>query len=481
MSSTCSLCHRQRVLDDRCIIHAPAHGKDNSKFAQQVLAEIESPETVSVDLTGALYNGDWEFLWGKIYITKVINLQGANLNVMSLRDVTCYGLSCSGATLREGMTLENVTITGQLTVKNAQIEGVMNLSRTIVNGETDISPQVCKGHTRITNGSHFRGTFHFGGEFKQHIYISDTVFRDKFSLSGCNLRSGFGTNDVDFAGVVCFDHNSLTGELNFVKTRFLGDSTFARDQLQNRFPLFRECSLAGVRFLTLPETKETQIEKCEWPRDFPRWFRRARCHAADELDVAPCAMIIRLKAWLIEKGIGFVFNKEKRSEIVTTAGIDRDRFHRLSQIYRQLHKKYYSESRFTEAAEFYISFMTVKRKAETGKLWARTLDLLYACMSRYGESIGRPLTLLAATWLIGTAWWMRLGVTDSCGRTIYSFFSAFCANIAAALFFRTASYIPPAFSVQSNVMIGESFLTVLFLGFLALAVRRQFAPKTPMD
>jgi hypothetical protein len=475
---------------DYCILHTSPDSRDKDAFLAAVRRELEKSDTETVDFRGVHFPQMNDLFSGRTFTEKAL-FDDAEFDSCFKVSKTIFlqGCSLDRAKFGKGAEWIGVTVVGKLSLDVFTLShGKLIFKNLTVDGETVIRPGVISDPILISGKSVFKGKVHLRGTFGAAVLFEDAAFENDLIVSGCAFQKVLTFKRVILEQRGVFTDSAASNGLSFTDVEFCGETVFSPTHLVNCEPQFIRCNLAGVRCLTLPDSLfrdpkklSENILNCTWPRELPGRLRWDRCHAADETDIAPFTMFIRLKAWLIKKGTSLGWSRAKRKALTMRAAKDQARLHRLSQIYRQLHKKYYSESRFTEAAEFYVSFMTAKRKAETRKLWARTLDLLYAVLSKYGESIARPLSLLGITWVGGTLWWLYLGVKDCNGQSISCFFTVFCANVAAALFFRTASYIPGQFTVQSNILIVESFLTILFLGFLALAVRRQFAPKTPMD
>ena len=75
----------------------------------------------------------------------------------------------------------------------------------------------------------------------------------------------------------------------------------------------------------------------------------------------------------------------------------------------------------------------------------------------------------------------RRGGSKRTRPTSTDFLRVLVVNIASASFFKAGGFGPHPFSAQSIVLNVETALNLLFGGFLVLAIRRQFAPKKPLD
>ena len=505
---TADTCQREALRDrEKCLLHLPPDSRDKDAFLAAMRRELEKSDTETVDFRGVHFPQMNDLFSGRTFTEKALFDDAEFDSCFKVSKTTfLQGCSLDRAKFGKGAEWIGVTVMDKLSLNVFTLaHGNLNLKNLVVEGETVIAPGTISDPIRIGDKSVFKGAVHLRGTFGSAVIVEETDFKSDLIIRGCSFQRSLTFKKVTLEQKTVFADSAGSTGFRFTDVEFRGETLFSGPLLQNCEPEFIRCDLAGVRCLTLPESLfgdskklRENIVNCTWPRKLPGRLRWGRCHAADEKDLAPFTMFIRMKARLLEKGVNLCWSAAKRKALLKRASKDRARLQSLTQIYRNLHKKYYSESRFTEAAEFYVSFMTAKRKAETRKLWARAFDLLYACLSRYGESILRPILGLCATWVTGTLFWMHMGLRynrpESSELVKWSFsrdgvffplssdfWNVLCTNIASVTFMKAGVYTPDPFSKQSVVLVVETFLTLLFLGFLAMAVRRQFAPKTPMD
>ncbi len=515
-----------------CAIHLPAEKANIEAFKEIVLAEWADESSDKLDLNGAIYKDSWEFLWGKSTTKELIfddaALSSLHLSSLDQKNFKCKSISCKNTRLKGGLILEHVA-TNSIDLAGAHVlSGNLTLRDCSVKEDTDISPTTCTtpvfidqesrfegafhlggafSHPISISEAHFNGTFHLGGNCDQQVSFSQVHFGKSFSLEGARLGGGIAFSNVRFDGDTSIRPRSSNGQLTFVDVRFIGRTTLTEVGHKASLPMFKKCDLSGLRILNLlsfytgvQEAINEKIVDCIWPRKVPRWLRWQRFHVADEFDRSKTVFFTRFAAW-VAKVVNLVSDKEYAwcRQVIRSAEKDHTKLVNLTRLYRRLHRAYYDGSEFTEASEFYIGLMTVKRKANKGRLWARIFDRLYALLSRYGESIGRPLLGLGLMWFLIPIALMSMGLPLDAAKpsklTTWFWFQpegtfflwngdywyGFVYNLASSTLFRGSGNVQPAFTLQFVIIFVETILNLLLVSFAGLAVRRQFAPKKPMD
>ena len=463
MNPRCQKCPRPASVGPFCRIHQPAEKMNIQLFHDTVLAEWNDASLDKLDLSRIEYNGSWDFLKGE-KSDKEIVLDSAHLETcLELNGITCTGLSLKDVLFKGGLYLKDLEIQGTFDLVNSKIHGgVFKLQHVTVEGDTVCSPQTCQSHFQIGGDCKFEGKTDFGkGQFEASVNIKDSFFGKEVSFDEAKLHSGFNASNVTFQGPLVFTPLGISSGPHFNKVDFLGESLFTKEDRHVSSATFQNCRLDGVRFLTIREPKVAEIKDCTWPRKPTKPFLRSRFRVADEYD---------------------------RSNSLE-----------LAQLYRKLHKKYYEESNFKYSSDFYVGFMTMNRRTSRTNKVSWFCDLFYAVVSKYGESVRRPLLGLGLMWFLIPFALMFLGLPQDAARpsdlTTWSWFHpdgtfflwygdywyGFVYNLASSTLFRGTGSVQPTFTLQFVIIFVETILNILLIGFTAVGIRRQFVPKKPMD
>jgi len=163
----------------------------------------------------------------------------------------------------------------------------------------------------------------------------------------------------------------------------------------------------------------------------------------------------------------------------------------IERLYRQIRAYYESRSDHGTADEFYVHEMRHRRR-NTKSIPEYLFNWCYWAFSRYGESIGRPLSWLVGIVLLITLLLMFNGVSTSHGFVGYS--DQFYNSQNTKLFFTDLAYV--ALSAFQAIFVGKSenfqpatklcaicfiFFRILGLALftlLLLSIRRRFFRKS---
>lgn len=330
------------------------------------------------------------------------------------------------------------------------------------------------------NGVTFLGESNFNkGEFRTDTFFDEAEFHEKTSFDNrifhtdCSFKSAkffknvnfkdtnFSRNldfyKTEFNGVTKFTKTVIHGRPKFESTIFAGDTTFKNEF--RKLPVFlKNCNLNGLNILGLPKIEdELHFENCKWPRK-KYYFRNGRTIIHDE-------------------------EKQKPNEVIV-------------DIYRKLHEYYYKKSYFDLSREFYVGFMISMRKASKWDFGKKALDFTYSTISKYGESIRRPLVAIIMLWLLCPILLLYNGIkldpdTDKLTEIIFSYdgslvflmedyWKTFLLNISYSTLFRSDALRPSITSIQHAILLIETLLNAILISFLVLGIKRHFVPKKPI-
>ena len=310
-------------------------------------------------------------------------------------------------------------------------------------GTTFVRDADFSGRCRLRNGSFTDAIF------KGSCSFADASFHERSDLINVtfNTKTSFENADFTNSGLV----------MRFVK--FLGSTSFKGCKLDKEIAKFKfdNCNLHGLllsNWAMFPDN--TIFENVSWSRKTYLWLFRGRLMLADES-----------------------FSKGKKS---------------ILRCYEQLHRYYFDYSEYDIASEFYVSSMVMRRKVEKLRRGMKLFDLTYSILSRYGESVGRPFWALIVMWLLVPVILLLLGTQlEIDGNTVvYSmksdgtfflftndYWKTFQLSFSQSTLFRGGDLKPSLTSIQHTVLLFETLFNALLVSFLALGIRRKFAPKKP--
>jgi uncharacterized protein YjbI with pentapeptide repeats len=445
--------------------------KNMAELRDAIMAELNDTSSQTLRLTGTLFNS-LNDMFDNLTISKTVHLEKTIFDrTLFFRNVTFEKpLYMNEARFTKGVEFDNVEFlddfhldhatanpgrvcifTGAKFRKGASFHNAHFNSDVRIWSKMDPNGDAVLEETRFAECVNFKRT-----EFQSTVSFKGkgVVFEMGADFEECHINAGFSFHRVEFrAGRLSILPRNIPGGLNFTECQ-LGSAVFFSQSLSQSKPLFRECDLQGVRLLGLLDFIETvRLKDCAWPRKPNRRFFEDRYCVADETD-------------------------DPKSQ-------------RLLELYGILHQRFYEKKQFDLSGGFYESFMITKRKVSKGKWAAKIIDWVYCVLSRYGESIKRPACALVVMWLVAPILLLWLGIPlvesgepvafDVTHLTPFShYLKAIQVNFSLSTFLRSNSMRPPLASIQNTVLIGETLLNGFFLGFLALGIRRHFAPKKPV-
>ena len=505
-------CSREATPNgDRCIFHHAEGITDAVQAQAYIKEELSNAETDVLDLTGANFK-DLQGVFVNVTIKREIRFDKATFgNRVEFKNVR-FKKECSfaEATFNRGFLFQQVSFADTVSFddikagprKSCAFEGVSFDGATSWNLATFENPFSIKEFvtetgtiidTRFTQPTVikeaefgrvqlsrvvFEQTLRIDGTRDDAIAPKETVFNDAVTITQADFHQGAHFSNCRFdkgcafetvthkRGKFLFDPNSFQGKLSFSGSNLTGHLEFGphpgADEVE-----FSDFDMKGVRLLSLHKAEAKAVFKllatfqnCTWPRT----------------DMFPS------KFWS-----PFLYVPRGRSCVADE--FDGPRSQPLLELYRYLHELYYSKSKFDLSSAFYEGFMVTKRKVSEGNRTAKFIDGFYSVFSRYGNSITRPAAALLGMWLIVPLILLVFGlklqpetpdVTLRQLESLGQYFQAFIINISLSTFMRTDTLRPPLGSIQNAILLLETLLNGFFIGFLALGIRRHFAPKKPV-
>jgi len=451
-------CTRPAVIQGWCIIHAPAGAKRPEAVRKALETELEDTRSQVVDLRGGLFADDIfsnltfdkRVLFDRTYFQRCRMASTTFVDTCSFKNVTFddgvewqelrfnKDLIMTGCIMEKGhINFKDLTVLGTFDLHLAASNADIAFKGLNVAGRADLREMRIRDCLIFSSGTRFQGSAAFDdARIGQSVQFSDTVFEGDASL----------------------DISAPAQGATFRSVQFLGRTTFSAAMSGSAAPSFVDCNMQGARVLSIPffsqGTEQVPVfQNCIWPRK-RYWGFQGRLYVADEEDGEE-------SLWLL-------------------------------QYYHRFHQQYYNLKDFESATEFYVSYMVTKRKVRKGNIWAKLFDYAYSLLSRYGESIKRPLVPLLSMWVIVPAVLCVLNVvsvddfknasgTQYVGPDGPTYWQMFMANLSWTSFDRAGLSKLGAGSVGHAIIFAETLLNILFLAFIALGVRRTFVPKKPLD
>jgi uncharacterized protein YjbI with pentapeptide repeats len=350
--------------------------------------------------------------------------------------------------------------------------------------------------SRFKAKSFFDGSI-FGGkaDFSWAHFQSSTSFgtarfrRDAlFHTAGFDDSALFG--GTVFEGKAEFEFAHFSGNAIFERTVFYGSCSFAFSTFDSRLVLSvkegdqEEGFRAEVDFraVAIAQPEKVKFERVDVSRTR---FIHTDLRRVDLTDVR----------WHKRKDTGRSMLFDEVSPDPKTSEFD---YALVGQAYRRLRANYEENLQYSEAGDFYIGEMEMRRKAETNILKKVPL-LFYKAISNYGESYYRPLCWIAAILLIFPLVFMFFGIqpvsldpsnpaedvisyrldlssTESFAPTwekVGDYYTCFLYSISVFSFIRDKKYTTVD-NWGHTLFVVESILSPITLAFFLLALRRRF-------
>jgi uncharacterized protein YjbI with pentapeptide repeats len=364
-------------------------------------------------------------------------------NEIATFDTAYFGPNCnfSKAKFRRAAIFSNAIFEGVCSFQSCQFEFTINFNHTMFLGKTNFN------NCAFMQDSIFTNTI-----FHNILDFQKAIFRRTVDFGNAEFLSNTSFADVQFFYPPYFNY-----------TKFRGRASFFGSSFSNKEVTLNRCDLSKLIFHGLPQIGDgLLIKRCRWAKKFNLIPSFGRIFIEDEI---------------VFPGSEKVIDK-----------------------YRKLQKYFYDSCYFDLAREFYIGFMICKRKAAKRTFWVIVFDFIYSVISRYGESITRPILTLILMWLIVPIILLIFGIKlnpespASLDTRFYitfdfkdfllltsEYWDAFKLNLSLSTIIRSNSLRPPITSWQNTILLIETFLNILFVSFIALGIKRHFTPRKPSD
>lgn len=454
----------KRIIDSGqlCILHDNRGTKDLQEFENELRKSIKDPHNSNIDFRGTVFIGGYELFNQQLFQKKVLfDFAEFLVGVPSFKKIKFkQELSFKHVTFREGVIFEECEFFVAAEFQDAVFERARVLFDQVhFHKKANFASSIFQSNAIFTNRCIFHQVADFSGiDVRNHFLISNATFGSDLLFDESKIQSSVALEQVILKGRNSFKVRELNSNtFRFDGVLFLGRTEFDLTKFNSIPPSFIRCDLKEVRFLQLfnvdqfDDLSKPYIEQCKWARK-KYWIISGRKIVADE--------------------------KYKADQ------------HKLLKLYRYLHKKFYIDSNYQLATEFYVGFMIQKRKLQTREWLAKRLDEFYSLFSRYGESINRPFWALVLMWFLVPILLLQLGIkleapnlpeTKFPNVNLSDYFRTVSLNLQLSTLVRSSELRPPITSWQSTILFFETVLNGLFLGFFALGIRRRTVPRKPIE
>lgn len=371
----------------------------------------------------------------------------------------------SGAVFKEWVDFRNALFEGEADFRGVVFEHGASFWNAIFKEKTFFMISVFKGEADFEFASFVSAVYFVGTEFRDCADFSHTAFERLADLW-----------NVIFKGESSFEDTSFAGKANFMGSTFEENLLMNADN-QDKKAFQEEVDFTSVKFLKpeLVEFRKIDLSKFR--------FLNTDVRKIHFIDVD----------WYKRKGRNQVFD-----EVSSDPDTKDFEWQLIAQLYRRIRANYEENLRYSEAGDFYIGEMEMRKKAETSFLKKLPL-LLYKAISNYGESYYRPLCWILTILLLFPILFMFAGIqpiniesSDSKVNTINyrldfssihsllptedkikDYSTSFLYSMSTFSFIRDKKYT--TINNWGNALfVIESILSPIMLAFLLLALRRRF-------
>jgi hypothetical protein len=475
-------CDRPVIKDKFCLFHVRIDEKNHETLFQEVQAQFERGDYA--DFHGFYFPRGFRFsLPSKVKAPLIIDKAefADNLNI---EGVVCESHFLARYIITSHIILRNSRFMSSVDFSGAKAErmfSVANKSRfdgsLIANGlttrEIQWSGLVVRGDTTLKHA-----------EFSERIVINNGLFGGKVILHDVNDRKGLGTQPQ-----AVFFHCRFNDDFDLTRGRFIGGVSFSKVRFApSKNVMLDGCNISGgrisfdrCRFMSLTSFFKTQIGGVENSSFFDScdMSNVLLSHLPAKSVLVTNPNFLEDKATLDHEG-----HLVLKDEFLLKAKSDRIKYHITARHviahYRKLEKHFFDKSMFTLAARCNNSIMRCRRFDPHYGHMARFFNACYDYLFEYGYSILRPLGWIAA-FVFGLPLLFDLGKAGIWDDSITGWGAGIVENLYFLSLSRHVILASDASAWAKLILLIESLLVYLSVGFLIVAIRRRFTPKKPID
>jgi len=396
----------------------------------------------------------------------------------------------------------------------ATFRGITAMDKAEFWGEADFTDA-----TFCTLTSFDEAKFHSLLMLNDAIFLERSTFKDasfegqvEFRATGFSGHASFGgavfSKPVEFAWTVFSDIADFSSarfqDADFLETQFLGDACmgaifngtttfdrviFQRDTLKIPQYLSYLSELSTVRITSFAGARVGRNGEVRFSQ--PREVQPIQCRAVDHVSFLNCDVTkfnfqdvewgtYRGRNAVVEEALmaksGFAqLTADQLRQTYARLGFAQVTADQVRQTYARLRRNLEKAMRHSEAGDFYVGEMEMRQKVLERLGWSGLLDRLllrlFSVLSKYGESIARPLLIWTPIVVISfTALRVLLGETTSFGYgNPLSLGESFWRSVAAFFQLRSAEYITD---------IVERLISIPILACVVIALRRKLERKS---
>lgn len=507
-------CIRPSFADNLCILHHKHSEKDQDKFRNELKRTLEDKTSRIIDLREVTFPGGYIIFKDREIKKPIIFDDSIFLGRPAHFERTTFQKHCSfrNVIFHSELVFDNCHFNEIVNFDYAKIERIGAHFKTCTfEKEAVFYGTNFNASTQFTNDSVFKGTASFESAIvASRLSIKDSTFVKELSFNECTVSKTIDFVNVKLDGTNYFKVKTLDGgTFSFRGTEFQGNTYFSERHFNSNPPNFMKCVMSGVRMLELPILLKEKnysivnIDNCQWPkkRYWGMHLLSGRDVLADEFDLRQ-TLGLPDRYYQVKDKLYKFFGKK-----IDSIEEEASKSHKLLKAYESLHKRYFDNSEYDQAREFYVSSMVQKRKLERFFSISRLTSFMYSILSRYGESMLRPFIAMIFIWFMFPVFLLQEGyvlenrfgqsesdtvliekpfievLPDGSSEWIFvtdEYWYTLKLSFSLSTFTRGGAPRPPLASNANMILNLETFLNLLFFGFLVLGIRRRFAPKKPI-
>jgi uncharacterized protein YjbI with pentapeptide repeats len=430
------LCGRDLYDEEFCIFHSKKEEKDLNQFLGELFQILGNNSTKEYDLTGFIFPKGVDFI-------KNFSKPTTFTNAIFKGEV-----GFSGAVFKEWVDFQSAQFEGETDFRGVVFEHGASFWNATFKEKTFFMLSI------------FKGEADFGlASFSGVVYFVDTEFGDFADFSMSTFKRLADLWNVVFKGESTFEGTSFMGTANFMGSTFEAGLLINADS-QHKKAFQEEIDFTSVKFLK-PELVEFQKIDLSLVR-----FLETDMRGVHFIDVD----------WNKEKGEG---RNRVFDEVSPNPDNNMFDYALIAQLYRKLRANYEENLQYSEAGDFYIGEMEMRRKAETS-FFKKLPIILYKAISNYGESYYRPLCWILTILLLFPIFFMIAGIqpvnheqTTMTAEKIKDYPTSFWYSMSVFSFIREKK-CTTINNWGDALFVTESILSPIMLAFLLLALRRRF-------
>jgi uncharacterized protein YjbI with pentapeptide repeats len=513
--------------DQLCLMHSPDSGKNADLFWRYIVNQIDSG---NLDFTGYVFP-NWETFppipydatfrgcrftagadFGGVTFGGMVDFDGAEfLDRADFGKAKFTGKSSFSCTaFRERVSFDEAEFCQDTEFLGTVFELHADFGRVIWDGQVLMLNIQFVGSVSFAL-AHSKKSARIHGGFEGEALFKRTIFADDVYLAECEFEHRAIFERARFEQSVSMEKTVFSADTNFIDAKFSGNVDFSWAGFWHYVQFKGARFDKSVLFFHNPFVGTVRFDEVQFSEAIFRavdltnvYFKRAGGLAQAEFDNVTWPSWPRPRQWYLQDRPAIADEWEARLSDPTALP-------EVERLYRSIRLSYEAKKDHSQASHFYFAEMEMKRLAHRGSEYARrfgSLTAWYGLVSGYGERWVRSLAWFLGLWLVCglayawqgiwvknvgpagpesmvsqttlryvrllLAWWAP---ADSINPDItwwQAYVDALTHSFLVAIVLGRDTYALPAGWGGQLIQTVEIILGPVFLGLMALAVRRRF-------